>query len=109
MGKQPEKFVILAGAWIVIIITFIILWVCALIKLLHTVEVKYEGEEMDHYNVRSHKCEIPPQPELTLQHQECLAYRGSKDVEEVLSTDAHKTFNIKGSPPDFFVINEYFV
>ena len=121
MGKQCEKCVILCWegmAWTVITITFVIVWYCLIIvwycvwiksSSVNTVKDKSEGEEMDHYNVRSHRCEILPQPELTRQHQECLAYRGAKDIEEVLSTDANEIFYIKGSSPDSFVINEYYV
>ena len=110
MRKQCEKFVILSWesiVWTVFPITFIIL--CLLLAFCAWIKLRHESEERDHYNVLCYKCDMMPNPELTLQHQECLAYRGAKDIEEVLSTDANEIFYIKGSSPDSFVINEYYV
>ena len=107
MGEHCEKFVILSWesiVWTVFPITFIIL--CLLLAFCAWIKLRHESEERDHYNVLCYKCDMMPNPELTLQHQECLACSGSKDIEEGFSTDAHEPFNMKGIPPDIFIINE---
>ena len=92
--------------WLVIIITLTIIWIFFWIQLAHYLENKIDRIEMADYLIYSHQSEMMPKPDSTPHHQECKACIDTKDTENVPHTQVHNTSNIRGIPPDIFIINE---